>query len=75
MKVRYEFELERDSCADCIFCAFRMSSGYFCDTKEGKIIYRRSSQNDARLRLMDRPEWCPLQVVEDQLVIQKSDNK
>lgn len=65
MKVSYEFDLERDSCVDCIFCAFSMYDGYFCDTKEGKIIYRRSSQNDARLGLMNRPKWCPLQVVED----------
>ena len=72
MKVRYEFDLERDSCADCPLMISDDDYGYYTCAPTGETLGLR---NYKEIWSNKRPEYCPLQVVENQLNVQKSDNK
>ena len=63
MKVRYEFDLRKDTCADCTLMIDNGAMGkvnYICAIKE--LVVGRTINEIYNSK---RPDWCPLKIVKE----------
>ena len=77
MKLKYDFVQDIYKCTDCRFC-WQQFNGLMVPTVDLYcMIYKEDGKNQLKhigteqygrigWRLMDRPEWCPLKLVEEE---------
>ena len=63
MKVRYEFDLERDSCADCDLMVIDDDWGHYICCPANMPLEQRKYKEICESK---RPDWCPLKAAEAQ---------
>lgn len=57
MKVRYEFELHKDTCADCDLMVCDDEFGYYYCCPLNRVL---GQYNYKEIYARERPDWCPL---------------